>query len=406
MTQPVPKARPLPEVHLVLGTRPEAVKLAPLAQMMSARGRIRPVIIDTGQHPDMTPQALSSFSLSADVTLQVDRRSGGLSELVTQLLQRLDALLEQRRPSCVVVQGDTATTLAGALAGFWRGVPVVHVEAGLRSGDLTAPFPEEANRALVSRIASLHLAPTPSAAANLAAEGTPSGPVLVTGNTVIDAALTLAEGQGWASGQVAGFTRDVAASKGRLVLVTAHRRESWGRPLAEVLTAVADLVRLCPDVWIVFSTHANPAVRDQVEAALTGLPRTAVTPPLPYTDMVNLIRMATLVLSDSGGVQEEAPAFGTPTLVLRDVTERVEAIESGCARLVGTSYEPIMNTAMLLLLDERARAEMARRANPFGDGQASARCEQAIAWLLGLVAAPPDEFVPGVPAGTCGREVA
>lgn len=336
----------------------------------------------------------------------VERRSGSLTELATQLLDGLDGVLRRRRPSCVVVQGDTATTLAGALASFWNGVPVIHVEAGLRSGDLAAPFPEEANRKLVSRIAALHLAPTPSAAANLAAEGEPSGPVLVTGNTVIDAALALEEHHSWENQRVADFARDVIACGGRLVLVTAHRRESWGRPLAEVLTAVADLVRSCPDAWVLFSTHANPAVRDQADAVLGGMPRTAVTPPLPYRDMVNLLRMATLVLSDSGGVQEEAPAFGTPVLVLRDVTERVEAIESGCARLVGTGYESIINTSMKLLHDEPARAEMARRANPFGDGKASARCEHAIAWHLGLVAEPPDEFVPERPAPACGRRVA
>lgn len=393
MTTTSARPSPIPEILLVLGTRPEAVKLAPLVAAMHARGRMRPVVVDTGQQPDMTPGILSAFGLTAELSLAVERGSGSLNELSTQLLSGLDTVLRQRRPAGVVVQGDTATTLAGALSAFWRRIPVAHVEAGLRSGDLAAPFPEEANRKLVAQVSSLHLAPTRSAAANLKRERA-EAPVLVTGNTVIDAALELAGPRDCGDRTLRAFLEGMRSARGRLVVVTAHRRESWGEPLDEVLRAVDEIVRTHPDVWMVFSTHANPAVRVQVETALKSSPRTLLTPPLPYEDMITLLGRATLVLSDSGGIQEEAPAFGVPVLVLRDVTERGEAIESGCARLVGTSYTSVKEVAGLLLGDESARGAMARRINPFGDGRAAERCEQAIAWSLGLAATPPEEFVP------------
>lgn len=384
-----------PEVLLVMGTRPEAVKLAPVALAMAASGRVRPVLVASGQHPAMVDQALAAFDLAPDEVLRLDRRTGDQAELAGLLIPALDELVRRRRPASVVVQGDTATTLAGALVAFWRRIPVVHLEAGLRSNDLSAPFPEEGNRRMVGQIAALHLPPTPSAAANLAAEGIVGPTVLTIGNTVVDAALRVAEGSGpYYDERLTAITDRVRSGDTRLVLVTAHRRESWGGPLGEVLAAVAELVAEYPDVEVVLPAHPNPDVRAQVDQALSGVPRVVVTPPLAYPDLIRLLRDATLVLSDSGGIQEEAPTFGVPVLVLRDVTERMEAVRAGCARLVGTDRRLIVATARRLLDNDAVRQAMVAGGNPFGDGEASARTEQAVAWLCGLAPHRPTEFVP------------
>ncbi|GGK39765.1 UDP-N-acetyl glucosamine 2-epimerase [Pilimelia terevasa] len=377
----------LPEIHLIGGTRPEAVKLAPVAAALRQAGLLDAVLVGSGQHPAMVGQALAAFGMTADVTLSVPRTTGSQAELLTALVQQLDALFAQRPPAAVVVQGDTTTSLAGALAAFWRRIPVVHLEAGLRSGDLDSPFPEEANRRLVAQIAALHLAPTPLAATNLHDEGTPAADVLVTGNTVVDATLT-----------VAGHRRpfenpDVAAARAdadgrRLVLVTAHRRESWGAPLERILAAVRTLVARYPDIDVVFPSHPNPAVRAQVDAGLAGTGRVTVTDPLSYPDLARLLSEAYLVLTDSGGIQEEAPSFGVPALVLRDVTERVESLHAGCARLVGADEDLIVKEAAALLDDRGRRDAMTAGGNPYGDGLAGHRTAQAVAALLGLTTRP------------------
>jgi UDP-N-acetylglucosamine 2-epimerase (non-hydrolysing) len=384
-----------PEVHLLGGTRPEAVKLAPVALALRDQRLLRPVLLASGQHPAMVAQALAAFDLAPDVTLRFDRGSGGQAELMAAMIRRLDALWTARRPAAVIVQGDTTTSLAGALAAFWLRIPVVHLEAGLRSGDLGAPFPEEANRRLVAQLASLHLAPTPLAAMNLLGESIAAGSVLLTGNTVVDATLAVA-------GRRLPYTdRAVAAARrsgtNRLVLVTAHRRESWGEPLDRILAAVRRLVELHPDVDVVFPSHPNPAVRAQVDAALAGRARITVTGPLPYTDLVRLLSEASLVLTDSGGIQEEAPSFGVPALVLRDVTERVESLDAGWAVLVGSDTEAIVAQASAVLAGDRRRGGgPGARSNPYGDGLAGRRAAQAIAALLGLAAPPePMPFVPG-----------
>ncbi|MGK5683465.1 non-hydrolyzing UDP-N-acetylglucosamine 2-epimerase [Actinoplanes sp. URMC 104] len=376
----------LPEVHLIGGTRPEAVKLAPVALAMREQGLVEPVLLASGQHPAMVTQALAAFDLAADVTLTVERATGSQAELLTGMIRELEALWEVRTPAAVIVQGDTTTSLAGALAAFWRRIPVVHLEAGLRSGDLDSPFPEEANRKLVAQVASLHLAPTPLAATNLLDENVAPADVLVTGNTVVDATLAVAARRlPYENPQVAAAR---AGSTNRLVLVTAHRRESWGQPLDRILAAVRELVAQHPDIDVVLPSHPNPAVRAQVEAGLAGLARVTVTDPLPYADLSRLLSEAYLVLTDSGGIQEEAPSFGVPALVLRDVTERVESLQAGCALLVGSDTDLIVKEASALLDDRARRDAMTVGGNPYGDGHAARRTAQATAALLGLTAAP------------------
>jgi UDP-N-acetylglucosamine 2-epimerase (non-hydrolysing) len=370
----------LPEVHLIAGTRPEAIKLAPVVIAMRAAGRVTPVLVASGQHPTMVAQALAAFDLEPDVVLPVERVTGSQPELMTAMVSTLDALFAERPPAAVIVQGDTTTTLAGALAAFWRQIPVVHLEAGLRSGDLDSPFPEEGNRRLVGQLAALHLAPTPLAATNLLDEGVPPNKVILTGNTVVDAALTVVDGKP----ELDPALRDVVESDARLVLVTAHRRESWGEPLDRVLSAVRTLLNHYPDIHVVLPSHPNPAVRAQVEAGLANLSRVTVTDPLPYPALARLLSEAYLVLTDSGGIQEEAPSFGVPALVLREVTERVESLTAGCARLVGTDPALIVAEAMRLLDDRSARDAMTAAGNPYGDGTAAVRAEEAVAELLGV----------------------
>ncbi|SFQ25382.1 UDP-N-acetylglucosamine 2-epimerase (non-hydrolysing) [Amycolatopsis arida] len=369
------------EILLLAGTRPEAVKLAPLALALRAHPTLRPVLVHSGQHEGMVEQALRAFGLAVDTRLDVPPRvSGGQAELVAGVLPAMDAALAERRPAALVVQGDTATVLAGALAAFWREVPVVHLEAGLRTHDLAAPFPEEGTRQMVARIAALHLAPTERAAAALRAEGVPANRVVVTGNTVVDAVRDIAARDlPPRDPALAEVERALAAEGGRLVLVTSHRRESWGEPMARTLSAVRHLVADHPDVRVLLPAHPNPAVRAVVDAELGRVARVAVTEPLDYPDLVRALSRAALVLTDSGGIQEEAPSFGTPVLVLREVTERMEAVHAGCAWLVGTDPELITKTAAEVLSGSlRTRAG----ASPYGDGTAAATAVDAIARLV------------------------
>ena len=381
----------LPRVHLVLGTRPEAIKMAPLAVALRNSGILQPVIVATGQHDTPVDQALAAFDLEPDVRLALARTTGSQPELVAQVATELDPILAGS--AAVVVQGDTTTALVGGLVAMWRRLPVVHLEAGLRSGDLSAPFPEEANRRMLSVFADLHLAPTRRAVEALAREGVAGDRVLLVGNTVVDAVVAIARrarNEPPSDPGVAAALREVEAGRGRLVLVTAHRRESWGEPLDRVMTAVRQVVDDHPDVLAVVPTHPNPAVRDQVEAVLAGHPRIRTTGPLAYPELCHVLSRSTLALTDSGGIQEEAPSFGVPTVVLREVTERVEAVESGWAVLVGTDPEEISVAAKRFLDGDFARPS---GPNPFGDGRSAERGAQAIAWLLGR-AERPEPFTP------------
>nr|WP_042197605.1 UDP-N-acetylglucosamine 2-epimerase (non-hydrolyzing) [Kibdelosporangium sp. MJ126-NF4]CEL23067.1 UDP-N-acetylglucosamine 2-epimerase [Kibdelosporangium sp. MJ126-NF4]CTQ90205.1 UDP-N-acetylglucosamine 2-epimerase (EC 5.1.3.14) [Kibdelosporangium sp. MJ126-NF4] len=371
------------EIMLLAGTRPEAIKIAPLALALAGHPHLRPVIVHSGQHRDMVEQALAPFGLTVDAHVNLPFRTKGTqAELVSGLLPELDDLLDRGAPAALVVQGDTSTVLAGALAAFWRKIPLVHLEAGLRTWDIAAPFPEEGTRQIVSRVSALHLAPTIGAADALRAEGVPGERIVITGNTVVDAVLAIAEHDEPARDQaLALLEMEIAEAGRRLVLVTSHRRESWGEPLDRVLAAVRRITQAHPDVQVLFPAHPNPAVRAQVEAGLGGVARVTVTEPLDYPDLVRTLRIADLVLTDSGGIQEEAPSFGTPVLVLREVTERMEAVDAGCAWLVGTDIDKITTMATRLLSGARHQPY---DGNPYGDGKASLRAVAAMERLLRL----------------------
>jgi len=368
-------------VMVVMGTRPEAVKLAPVVEALTASDWARPFVVTTGQHGDVVDEVLRLFDLKADVACAGARRGTSLTSLLTGLLDDIDGVLERNPADLIVVQGDTTSTLAGAMAGFLRRIPVVHVEAGLRTYDLGRPFPEEGNRRVAAQVTALHLAPTATAAGNLLREGVPGERVLVTGNTVVDALRTAV------ARRVPFGDSDlerVVGSGRRLVLVTAHRRESWGEPMRRIGRAVARIARDHADHDVVVAAHMNRAVREVLEAEVGGLHNVVLPGPIAYGAFARLLAAAHLVVTDSGGIQEEAPAFGTPALVLREVTERSESVQSGVARLVGTDEERIVSAASELLDDAQAYARMDRAVNPYGDGKAAARTAAACKWLLGL----------------------
>ncbi len=357
-------------VMTVLGTRPEAIKLAPVIGELSRRSDTESVVVSTGQHRELLDQMLDQFELTADVDLGVMRPQQRLSDLTAELVRGLGNTLVEVEPDWVLVQGDTTTALCGALASFYETVPVAHVEAGLRSGHNHSPFPEEVNRKVVANLASLHLCPTPGSAENLVDEGVPEQRVLVTGNAVIDALL-------WAVERARSLESVVPRTRQRRLLLTLHRRESHGDAMRAVCTAVRALARR-GDTEIVFPVHRSPAVRDVVMPQLAGVEGVLLCEPLDYLSLVQVLDSCDLVLTDSGGLQEEAPTLGKPVLVLRDRTERPEAIEAGVARVVGTNPAVIVNVAAELLDDPVAYAAMARPANPFGDGRASGRIVQAL----------------------------
>jgi UDP-N-acetylglucosamine 2-epimerase (non-hydrolysing) len=354
--------------------------VAPVALAMAEHAELNPVIVHSGQHRMMVRQALEPFGLAPDIELVVDRPTGSQAELAATLLPALDDVLVECRPAATLVQGDTTTTVAGALASFWRAVPLVHLEAGLRTGDLARPFPEEGNRQMVSRIASLHLAPTSAAADALRAENVSPARIVVTGNTVVDAVQQIARANlPPRNDTLLELERRVDERGGRLILVTVHRRESWGEPLNQVLAAVREVVARHEDCFVALPTHPNPAVSAQVRDAVSGQPRISVLPPLDYPDLVRVLRRAALVVTDSGGIQEEAPTFGTPTLVVREVTERLEAVRAGCAWVVGTTPSAIVRRANWIL-DSGLRFPL--DANPYGDGKAGLRAVEEIEQLI------------------------
>lgn len=372
-------------VMIVIGTRPEAVKLAPIARVLAGDALLRPVVVSTGQHRELLDQAFGCLGVEPDLDLALMQDRQDLAELTGRVLAGVTTAIRQFEPDALVVQGDTTTAMGAALAGFYERVPVVHVEAGLRSGDLGDPFPEEANRRLVSALAALHLAPTAGARDNLVREGHAIERVLVTGNTVVDALLLSVGGAaGWVEPALERLDHDPR----RVVLLTAHRRESWGAPLRSVGKAIAEVAEAEPGVLVVLPAHPNPAVRASLLEPLGGLGNVLVTGPLCYADMCRLLQRCHLVVTDSGGLQEEAPTLAKPVVVLRDVTERPEGVQAGAARLVGTELGPVRDTVLWLLRDDAAHAAMAAVANPYGDGRAAARSAGAIAHLLGLAARP------------------
>jgi UDP-N-acetylglucosamine 2-epimerase (non-hydrolysing) len=360
------------EILLLAGTRPEGIKLAPLALRLRCSDRFIASIIDTGQHPGRVDEALAPFGLAPVARATLQRASGTLAELCAGLIGAVDAMLVDRQPAAVVVQGDTLTALAGGLVGFWRRVPVVHLEAGLRTHDLAAPFPEEANRAMLARVARLHLAPTERARRNLLAEGVRGDDVVVTGNTIVDAVQHLIS--------TGAATPPAFVDQSRsLVVATSHRRENWGERFIDVCAALRQLARRNPQVQVVMVAHPNPALASALRTLLPESSGVLVVPPLPYPEMLGLLNRAALVVTDSGGIQEEAATLGVPLLVTRDTTERPEAIACGIGAVVGTDPDRILAEAEARL---SAPAPAAPTTAPFGDGHAARRCVEAIAAML------------------------
>jgi len=370
---------PARRVMVVYGTRPEAVKLAPVVRALRADPLIEPLVVVTGQHRSMLDQVNEQFGIYPDHDLDIISSQQSLEEITVRTLAGLRPLLLNELPHALLVQGDTTTTFASALAAFYHQVPVVHLEAGLRTGDVTSPFPEEMNRRMVTRLAALHLAPTATSQANLLDEGVDPTTV-VTGNTVIDALLSVAAADRPFEDPL---LRGIDVDPRRVVLVTTHRRESWGAPMAGVGQALARVARRHPDVLVVLPLHRNPRVRQALLPALESVDNVLVVEPASYPDFVRLMARSTIVVTDSGGVQEEAPSLGSPVLVLRDNTERPEAVAAGTACLVGTDPARVEAAIERLLTDPAAHAAMARASNPYGDGQAAARTVQAIRHLFG-----------------------
>ncbi|MFM7228278.1 MAG: non-hydrolyzing UDP-N-acetylglucosamine 2-epimerase [Cyanobacteriota bacterium] len=365
----------LPRVSLVLGTRPEAIKMAPVIRAFQASPLFATRVVLTGQHREMVAQVMELFGLQADTDLALMAPRQTLTHVTCAALEGLRLEFAEHRPDLVLVQGDTTTAFAAALAAFYDRIPVGHVEAGLRTDDLFDPFPEEANRRLISQLTQLHFAPTATSAANLRASGV-LGEIHITGNTVIDALLQMA---------AAAPACDVPGldwANQRVILATVHRRENWGPPLQSIATGFLALLERFPDTALLLPLHRNPTVREPLQQLLGDHPRVFLTEPLDYDRLVAAIRGCTLLLTDSGGLQEEAPSLGKPVLVLRRTTERPEAVEAGTARLIGTDADAIEREAGRLLEDAEAYEAMARAHNPFGDGSASTQIVAACAaWI-------------------------
>ncbi|WP_143527963.1 non-hydrolyzing UDP-N-acetylglucosamine 2-epimerase [Rubrobacter xylanophilus] len=381
-----------PRVLAVVGTRPEAIKVAPVIRELREDGDFDVVLCSTGQHREMLEQALSAFELEPDVELGVMRDRQSLTGLTNRALEALDGEISRLNPDIVLVQGDTTSAMAGALAAYYSRVPVAHLEAGLRTADLYSPFPEEGNRRLIGTLAALHFAPTPHAARRLQLENVPERDILVTGNTVIDALLSVKE----RIPPVPPFPPEAERRRWRRrkVLVTMHRRESRGEVLERVCRAILELVRRNPEVEVIFPVHRSPFVRETVYRLLGDNVRIKLLEPLDYEELVAKLDACEFVLTDSGGLQEEAPALGKPVLVLRETTERPEAVEAGTSLLVGTAPERVLAAAETLLRDGETYRRMARARNPYGDGRASRRVAAALRFHFGLSGEAPAPFSP------------
>ncbi|WP_299404685.1 non-hydrolyzing UDP-N-acetylglucosamine 2-epimerase [Acaryochloris sp. IP29b_bin.148] len=359
------------QICIVLGTRPEAIKVAPVIQALQSDDRFATQVLLTGQHKEMVDQVMQIFDIEADHNLDIMQAKQSLADITCRSLQGLQPLFQQLQPDVVLVQGDTTTAFAAALAAFYQQIPVGHIEAGLRTDNIYNPYPEEANRRLISQITRLHFAPTTQAVQNLKASGV-TGTIHHTGNTVIDALLTVAgqhppcniPGLDW--------------HQHRTILATVHRRENWGTPLQEIANGFLQILDRFEDTALVLPLHRNPTVREPLQALLGQHPRIFLTEPLDYTDLVGAIQRCYLLLTDSGGLQEEAPSLGKPVLVLRETTERPEAVTAGTAKLIGTRTNNIVTEASSLLQNEAAYNAMAKAINPFGDGHASERIITAI----------------------------
>ena len=378
------------KVMTIFGTRPEAIKMAPVVlELQKYPDRIQPIVTVTAQHREMLDQVLQLFRIQPDYDLDIMSPSQTLFDITHRALTGLDEVLAQAKPDLVLVHGDTTTTFVGALAAFYHQIPVGHVEAGLRTGDKYSPYPEEMNRKLAGVLTDLHFAPTATARQNLLKENVDSGSVFVTGNTVIDALLSTVSPEFRFESELLPA---ISFPDRRVILVTTHRRENLGEPMRHVYQALKRIVAEFADVEVVFPVHRNPKVREVVESVLGHLPRVHLTDPLDYEPFANLMARSTLILTDSGGIQEEAPSLGKPVLVLRDTTERPEAIGAGTVRLIGTAEETVYVQTKALLSDPEQYRAMSEATNPYGDGKASHRIVQTILWRYGRNPAPPEPF--------------
>ncbi len=378
------------KVLVVFGTRPEAIKMASLVKELEKHpAKIRCRVAVTAQHREMLDQVLELFQIKPAYDLNIMLPSQTLYEITTRALTGLDEILDREKPDIVLVHGDTTTTFVAALAAFYRQIKVGHVEAGLRTRNKYSPFPEEMNRKLTGALADIHFAPTVTAKANLIKEGVDPASILVTGNTVIDALLSVVK-ENYVFHDPLLNTIDY--EKKRVLVVTTHRRENLGEPMRNVYLALQAVVEKYHDVEVVFPVHKNPQVRHMVESVLGGMPRVHLIDPLEYAPFANLMNRAYLILTDSGGLQEEAPSLGKPVMVLRDTTERPEAIEAGTVRMVGTKKDAIFKTCRELLENSAEYRKMAAAVNPYGDGRACARIVSGLKYFSGLSGNKPKEF--------------
>ena len=377
------------KIMSVFGTRPEAIKMAPLVKELGKYDDLESICCLTGQHREMLDSVMEIFKLQADFDLNIMEKRQTLSTITTKTLLGMEQVMEQCKPDMILVHGDTSTTFAGALAAFYHQVPVGHVEAGLRTYDKYSPFPEEMNRTLVGDIADLHFSPTRANAGNLRRESV-AGEIFITGNTAIDAmGYTVKEGRRFQT----ALLNDLDFDHHRIIAVTCHRRENYGKPMEDIMSAIAEVVRTHEDVEVVYPVHLSPVVRECAQKYLGGKERIHLIEPLDVEEMHNLLARCFMVMTDSGGLQEEAPALGKPVLVMRRETERPEAIAAGTAKLAGVTYEGVLAEANRLLDDPAAYQAMAKAVNPYGDGHACRRIAQAIRWHFGLTDERPADFL-------------
>jgi UDP-N-acetylglucosamine 2-epimerase (non-hydrolysing) len=377
------------KIMSIFGTRPEAIKMAPLVKALEKEKDFQSIVVVTAQHREMLDQVLDLFQITPQYDLNIMKAGQTLSDITCRVLKGLEPVLEKERPDMILVHGDTTTTFAAALAAFYQKIPVGHVEAGLRSGDIYSPFPEEMNRKLTGALTALNFAPTPIAKENLLREGVGEESIHVTGNTVIDALLaTVKPDYQFTDPQL----QSIDFENRRVILVTAHRRENLGEPMKNIFQALAQLHEEFKDIEVIFPIHKNPAVRKPAFEILGGYDRIHLIEPLDYEPFANLMAKCYLILTDSGGLQEEAPALGKPVLVLRENTERPEAVEAGTVILAGTQKEKIFYNTYNLLVNQEIYAKMVRAINPYGDGDACSRIINGLRFYFGLLKSRPRDW--------------
>lgn len=380
-------------IMTIYGTRPEAIKVAPIIKAIEASEDLENIIVVTGQHREMLDQVNTMFEIVPDHDLNIMSAGQSLNQIAAKVITGIDSILQIEKPDAVIVQGDTSTVMGAAIAAFNSQIPVIHLEAGLRSGDINSPFPEEANRKLTSQITALHLAPTDTSKDNLVREAISENDIVITGNSVIDTLLYATENLDVTFDDErlqALYEAKTAGTAGRVLLVTAHRRENLGDAMVEIGQGVADIANKYADLTVVFPIHRNPKVRESILPSIERLKNVLLIEPLAYAQFTKALSLADVVLTDSGGVQEEAPSLGKPVLVMRENTERPEAVVAGTVKLIGTHRQRIVDEISLLLDSEEAYKGMANAVNPYGDGKASERTIAAIQWKFGNGQRPED----------------